>query len=190
MKKDRIASLIERVYCDGYDTAKKELDCDPFDSSIVFEVIREIYDEKQDKREELAERDHDYWRGEMRDIYRKLDKRDDGAIVIPSHLVSYFLLIMTRRYDELPHPEKEFSRNNADKIINGLQVNVFDVSACHFCGSDMIRLMKITYPEGTHEKTDSPTGYQVSCINCSARGPGGNETSEAAFIAWNKEQKM
>ena len=77
-----------------------------------------------------------------------------------------------------------------DKIINGLQVKYFDLSACHFCGSDMIRLMKITYPEGTHEKTDSPTGYQVSCINCSARGPGGSDTSEAAFMAWNKGQKI
>lgn len=189
MNKDRISIIIESVYNDGYDSAIKELNCDPFESSIVLEAIREIYTEKQDKREELAERDHDYWRSEMRDIYRKLDKREDGTLVIPARLVSFIIFLMMKRYDELPHPEKERCRDNADMVLNGLHINCFDVSECHFCGSEALKIIQVMHQEDTNEKPDSQSGYQVLCVNCRARGPGGNETPELALMAWGKDQK-
>jgi hypothetical protein len=52
---------------------------------------------------------------------------------------------------------------------------------CHFCKEDEIRILNAKLTPG--EQGLKP-GYQVECVNCGARGPGGHVDTANAVCAW------
>jgi len=68
-------------------------------------------------REALAEYAHDSWSGWMKYLAEKTTFNADGTATIPAWAVTRWNRQMHTPYADLPEPEKESDRVEADKII-------------------------------------------------------------------------
>ncbi len=68
-------------------------------------------------REALAEYAHDSWSGWMKYLAEKTTFNTDGTATIPAWAVTRWNRQMHTPYADLPEPEKESDRVEADKII-------------------------------------------------------------------------
>ncbi len=68
-------------------------------------------------RETLAAYAHEAWSGWMRYLFEKSTRKPDGTVVLPSWAVERWERQVQTKYTDLPEPEKESDRDEADKMI-------------------------------------------------------------------------
>jgi hypothetical protein len=68
-------------------------------------------------REPLAAYAHRAWAGWMRYLFEKSAPQSDGCVLIPPQLVARWRRQVETAYDDLPDPERESDRKEADEML-------------------------------------------------------------------------
>jgi hypothetical protein len=87
---------------------------DPLPTQLLGEATMILYDEI---REPLAVYAHQAWSGWMIYMFSRSRMNGDGTMTIPADLVKRWKRQAATGYDDLPEPEKESDRTEADKMI-------------------------------------------------------------------------
>lgn len=72
---------------------------------------------KSDLREQLAAMQHEIWAHWMRYQFSYCIENADGSLTVPAEYVERWRRQMEAAYSELPEPERESDREQADKIL-------------------------------------------------------------------------
>ena len=68
-------------------------------------------------REALADYAHQAWSGWMEYMFGKLERRDDGALIIPAGYVAALQRLIDTPYADLDEAQKDNDRAEADRML-------------------------------------------------------------------------